>query len=60
MRTCKPLIQPLQESALSVERRYTTVIDCGEYCRTDQNLAARITLAFGLTDACGETDTFGP
>jgi hypothetical protein len=59
VRACQPLIQPVQESALSVERWYTTVIDSGEYCRTDQNLAARITLAFGLTDACGETDTFG-
>ena len=60
VRACKPVIQPLQESALIVERRHTTVIDGGEHCRTDQNLAARVTLSFELTDACGETDTFGP
>jgi hypothetical protein len=60
VRACQPVIQPLQESALSVERRYTAVIDGGEHGRTDQNLAARITRAFGLTDAGGETDTLGP
>ena len=57
---CQPVIQPLQERALRVERWYTTAIDGGEYRRTNQNLAARITLAFGLTDTCGETDTLGP
>jgi hypothetical protein len=60
VRACEPVIQPLQESTLTVERWYTTVIDGGEHGRTDQNLAARITRAFGLTDAGGETDTLGP
>jgi hypothetical protein len=60
MRTRQPVIQPLQERALSVEHRHTTVIDGSEHGRTDQNLAARVTLSFGLTDAGGETDTLGP
>ena len=60
VRTCQSVIQPLQERALSVERRHTTVIDGGEHGRTDQNLAACVTLSFGLTDACGKTDTLGP
>ena len=60
VRTRQAAVQPLQKVALAAEDRHSVVIDRSQYGRTDQNLAARVTLAFGLTDAGGETDTLGP
>jgi hypothetical protein len=51
VRTGQPAVQPLQEVALTAKHRHAIVIDRRQDRCPDENLAARIRLAFGLTDA---------
>ena len=53
VRTRQSRIEPLEKLARGTKRRESVVLNGREHCRAYDDLAARIPLAFGVTDTRG-------
>jgi hypothetical protein len=51
-------VEPPHEILASLERRYALMVNRGEHRPTDDNLPARVALAFGPAGASGQPVSF--